>query len=98
MPQLRRIYWGRHNGRGRYTFHSRYINHQSVILITASEGDEGNSTASPQRFVGAANFRVENIAPFDGGVVFVVTIDWDHPLPLWTEVVMQDRYPQGFIR
>ena len=98
MPQLRRIYWGRHHGRGRYTFHSRYINRQSVVLITASEGDEGNSTQSPQRFVGNANVRVENIAPYDGGVTFVVVVEWDHPLPIRTDVVIQDGFPQGFVR
>jgi hypothetical protein len=91
------------------TFTSRFIHNQSIVLVTASEGDEGNLNVSPQRFVGAANFRVENISPFGftdphggesggGGVTFVVTVDWGEPLSLWTDLVILDEVPQGFIR
>jgi hypothetical protein len=98
VAQVRRIFWGRWRGRVRYTLNSRAINHQSVVLVAASEGDEGDSTASPQRFVGAADIRVANVAPFDGGVVFVVEIDWDEPIPIWTDVFIADEFPPGFIR
>ena len=98
MPQLHRMFLGRRKGRLKVTLNSRGINNQSVVLVSASEGDEGNSTASPQRFVGAANVRVENIAPFDGGVVFIVSILWDEPLPIWADIFVADGFPRGFIR
>jgi hypothetical protein len=98
MAEVRRIYWGRWRGRVSFTFNSGAINHQSVVIVTASEGDEGNSTASPQRFVGAADIRVANVAPFDGGVVFVVEIDWDQPISIWTDIYIASEFPQGFIR
>jgi hypothetical protein len=97
MAQVRRIYWGRKRGRMAFTFNSGAINHQSVVIVTASEGDEGNSTASPKRFVGNATIRVANIAPFDGGVVFVVEIDWPNPIPIWTDIYIASEFPQGFI-
>ena len=98
MAQLNRMFLGHRKGRLKVTFNSRGINHQSVVLVSASEGDEGNSTASPKRFVGAANVRVENIAPFDGGVVFVVSILWDEPLPIWADIFVADGFPRGFVR
>lgn len=98
MPQLIRAYWGHHHGRITLTLNDGDITHRSVVLATASEGDTGNSTASPQRFVGSATFRVCNIAPFDGGVHLVVEIDWDEGLPLWTDIVIMDGFPDGFLR
>jgi hypothetical protein len=98
MAQLRRIFLGRRKGRLKVTFSSRAINHQSVVLVSASEGDEGNSTASPKRFVGAANVHVENIAPFDGGVAFIISILWNDPLPIWADIYVADGFPNGFIR
>ncbi len=98
MSQVRRIFWGRWNGRVRFTFTSPFITKQSIVLVSASEGDEAITTASPQRFVGEADIWVGNIAPFDGGVVFVVAIDWDEPLPLWTDIVILDEVPQSFLR
>jgi hypothetical protein len=98
MSKVFRIFWGRHNGRVKLTVNGDIINDQSIVLVTASEGDEANSTASPARFVGNANIRVENIAPFNKGVVFIVSVDWDHPLPIWTDIVILDEFPQGFIR
>ena len=95
---LYRVYWGRRKGRLVCTVTGGGINHQSVVIVTASEGDESNSTASPQRFIGAADFTVTGIAPFDGGVRFAVQIGWDDPIPLWTDIIVMDGFPQGFVR
>ena len=62
--QVRRVFWGRYSGSVNLTFNSPFIHSQSIVLITASEGDEANTNMSPQRFVGAAIIRVDNIAPF----------------------------------
>lgn len=74
------------------------MSHQSVVLVTASEGDGSDSTASPQRLIGAADFTVTSIAPFDGGAGFVVQVGWDDPIPLWTDLAVTDGFPPGFIR
>jgi hypothetical protein len=96
--ELLRVYWGRYRGRVICRLNSPRINHQSVVLVTASEGDEANSTASPQRFIGSADFTVTSIAPFDGGVYFAVQIGWNEPIPFWSDIVIMDGFPQGFIR
>ena len=98
MAKVFRWFLGDFRGDVTCTFNSGAINHQSVVLVTASEGDRGDSTASPKRFVGSAHIRVENIAPFDGGVVFRVIIDWENPLPVWTDIFVADEFPQGFFR
>lgn len=97
MPQFRRIYWGRHRGRLRLTFISPFIRSLSTVLVTVSEGDDGDTTSPDFRFVGSAGMRVENIAPVAGRVVFVVSVDWDEPLPVWTDLVIFDEFPV-FIR
>jgi hypothetical protein len=48
--------------------------------------------------LGSAPIGIENIAPFDGGVVFRMYIFWDDPLPVWTDILIADEFPQGFIR
>jgi hypothetical protein len=98
MAQVFRWFLGQFNGVVDCTFSSGGINHQSVVLVAASEGDAGDSTASPQRFVGSATIQVDNIAPFDGGVTFRVNVLWDSPLSVWTDIVVMDEFPQGFAR
>jgi hypothetical protein len=96
--QVRRIYWGRHNGRVKCTFTSALIDSFSIVLVTVSEGDEANSTNPNFRFVGDANIRVENISPSFEKVVFIISVDWGEPLPIWTDLVILDEKPQGFLR
>jgi hypothetical protein len=98
MAQVFRWFLGRFRGRVTCTFSHEAINHQSVVLVAASEGDRGDSSASPQRKVGSASIRVENIAPFDRMVVFRVFIEWDDPLPVWADIFVADEFPQGFFR
>jgi hypothetical protein len=78
-----------------FNFQWDIINQDSFVLITASEGSERvedctmiYDSQSPHRFVGAARFTVDNIAPHDGGVTFHVTIDWPSPLILWIDIVV----------
>ena len=52
MPQHIHFFWGRHIGRTRYNFQWSPIHHDSVVLITASEGQPPITTQAPQRFVG----------------------------------------------
>jgi hypothetical protein len=71
-----------------------------------------SSTQQPERFVGAALITIHNIAPFGlaggegletgegrpvgGGVRFVVTVDWDEPLPIWVDIVLLDEKIGGW--
>lgn len=110
MARVFRWFVGNWNGRVRCTFKDTNINNQSVVLVTASEGEGADNSNAPQRFVGDANITVHNIAPFGfsnpygggraggGGVEFVITIDWHEPLPIWADIVVLDEIPQGFSR
>ncbi len=87
----------------KYNYRWDIIEHNSVVVITTTEGterfDDGVpifDTNSPNRFVGDARFTVDNIAPYDGGVWFRVTIYWSwwnwwRPLTLWTDIIVFDE-------
>jgi papain like cysteine protease AvrRpt2 len=98
--QTCRQYWKNLQGRCRLNFNWQAIDHDSVVLISASEywstdSDPGHSP----RFVGDARVRVHNISPhgppFDQnhGVTFVVTVDWDAPLHVVTDITVLDAKP-----
>ena len=94
--------WGP-NGTNTYNFQWDIINHQSVVAIMASEGREpfepgvGQllTSNSPERFVGAARFTVDNISPHDGGVTFHLTVDWSNALTVWTTILVFDEVQAG---
>jgi hypothetical protein len=94
MPKTIRKYWGPCNGRVPLNYNWPEIDHDSVVLITASEYD-GNRV----RFIGAASFTVANICPHgppydpNHGVTFVVNIAWDSPINLVTDIVLLDNKP-----
>jgi Papain-like cysteine protease AvrRpt2 len=94
MPQTIRKYWGPFNGRTTLNYNWPAIDHDSVVLITASEYD-----ANRVRFIGAASFTVANICPHgppydpNHGVTFVVNIDWGSPINLVTDIVLLDNKP-----
>lgn len=110
MPRVARWFVGHWRGRLHCTLNWRAIHQQSVVLVSASEGRDPSDTLAPGRFVGAANVTVHNIAPFGltdpfgggspggGGVRFVLTVEWDEPLPIWADIVVLDELPQGFVR
>jgi hypothetical protein len=77
-------------------------------MVSASEGREPGRTDDPFRFVGDANVTVRNIAPVsaqdpEGGdnlvpahVTFIISVDWDDPLPIWVDIALFDEFPRGF--
>jgi hypothetical protein len=96
MPRHARIFWGRHIGRTIFNFtwssiRGDRITGDSVVLISASEGQIPNTTAPNFRFVGDANFTVSNISPRFNAVSFVVNIDWYEPLILYTDITVFDK-------
>ena len=97
MPQAFHVYWGLHKGRVRLHATADFISPFSVVLITASEGEAPNTTNPNFRFVGDANIRVENISPTQGGVWFIVSVDWGEPLHIYTDIVILDEVPLPII-
>jgi hypothetical protein len=99
MQTCRQYWWGL-QGRNELNFNWDAIDHDSVVLISASEygPDDGDPPHSP-RFVGDATIRVRNVSPhgppFDPnhGVTFVVTVDWDEPLHVVTDISVLDDKP-----
>ena len=66
MSQGIRVFWPPRNGTASVNFNWPPINANSVVLVTASEYDPAaapDTDGSARRFVGAANIRVNNIAP-----------------------------------
>jgi hypothetical protein len=63
-------------------------------MVTASECGPGDTSeggrVNNDRFIGSAHYIVKNIAPFDGGVRFRVSIDWDEPLETYVDVTVFD--------
>jgi hypothetical protein len=93
MPSHKRVFWGYHSGIKRYQLLWQQVTRKSVVLISAAEANPpelGAFTFVPSRFVGDAVFSVENIAPQDGSVIFVIDVRWPDPLPLWTDVTLFD--------
>ena len=100
MPQTCRQYWWNLQGRCTLNFNWDAINHDSVVLITASDTDRTRLILLTARVSsGPANIGVENISPhsppFDPnhGVTFVVDVDWGSPLHVVTDITVLDQPP-----
>lgn len=85
------------NNTGIFNFSWDIINHDSSVIVTASEGKEPaengqvlGTTESPERFIGDAQFSVHDVAPYDGGVTFRIEIDWPSLLNLWVCITVLD--------
>jgi hypothetical protein len=68
--------WGLKRGTWVLVLETPSITRTSLVFASCSEGPPGG------KFVGAARFSIENVAPFDGGVKVRVNIDWPSPLAL----------------
>ena len=73
------------------------INAFSYVVVAASEGGEDVengqvllASTGPKRFIGDARFTVCNIAPQDHKLSFHVLINFNHPLVLWTDIIVFD--------
>ena len=99
MPKTIRIFFWNAKGRIRANYNwgiSPPITKKSVVLITAGEA----FPLDPQQFVpdftynlGDADVYVTNISPHDGGVEFIIHVDWPNPLPILVDItVLDDPY------
>jgi hypothetical protein len=94
MPKTIRKFWGPLKGRATLNYNWSDIDHDSVVLISASEYNQNKA-----RYVGPASVTVENIAPhgppFDPnhGVGFVVNADCGSPINVVTDIILLDSKP-----
>jgi hypothetical protein len=91
-----RMYLRDKRGRNQFRLSNPNIRRDSVVHISVTEAtelQEGVFTPIYSRFIGAANFTVHNIAPADGHVDFIVTIDWPEPLNIVTDISIFDPVP-----
>lgn len=61
----------------RLRFTNARINANSRVFVSASEYVTDPATT---RFIGSAPIQVLNVAPFNGGVLLWVVIDWGNPI------------------
>jgi hypothetical protein len=64
--------WGNKHGQWKLTLNWGAVNHNSRVFVSTSEFGGGQQVP----FVGAARYTVHNVAPFDGGVVVWINIEW----------------------
>jgi hypothetical protein len=99
MPRTIRKYWGPFQGRVTLNFNWPEINHDSVVVVSASEYSVTTPPSNEHRFIGAATITVDNVAPhgppFDPnhGVTFVVNVGWGAPLNIVTDITLLDDPP-----
>jgi hypothetical protein len=104
MSRTIRVYYGKeHNLHGRCSMNFNWppITHASAVEISAAEATDIN----PQAFVpdqgwsytlGLANVSVSNISPHDGGIEFILNVDWDSALNIVVDIMVFDPHEQFF--
>jgi len=88
MSQSIRVFYGTElnlHGRCRMNFNWPPITAVSIVSITAFEAMEWGSAAliGGQSYIpnlGEANVWVSNVSPHQGGVEFILNVDWKDPL------------------
>jgi hypothetical protein len=96
MPQTIRKYWGPLQGRMQLNFNWSVIDHDSTVLISASEYN-----AQRIRFIAEASITVDGIVPHgppydpagNHGVTFFVTVQWSTPINVVTDITVLDQKP-----
>ena len=102
VPMSVRVYWRMNPGRNVVNLNWYALSADSVVMVSASEYNPDSQMlpdSSDQRFVGAASITVDNVTPhgppFDPntGVTFVVTVGWNAPLNICTDVALIQNAP-----
>lgn len=102
MARSIRVFYGREiglRGRCRMNFNWGPINALSAVNITAGEAKDWESAQllGGQQFtynLGDANVWVSNISPHQGGVEFILNVDWAHPLNIAVTITVEDAAPE----
>lgn len=104
MGQSIRVFYGKEKGlrgRCRMNFNWPPINALSVVSITAFEATDWGSAnllggQSYNRHLGDANVWVSNVSPHQGGVEFILNVDWEAPLNVAVTIAVDEALPQHF--
>jgi hypothetical protein len=89
-----RVYWTGKKGRTVLNFNAPAISPLSVVHISAAEAGARHNNFTDawyDRFVGAANIWATNVAPHEGGVTFVLNVDWHQPLNVVTDITVSEK-------
>src|SRR5262245_53754746 len=74
------------------------ISPESVIFMSAAEADQtimqvdGGSTFR----LGDADIYITNVSPHNGGVEFILHVDWNSALDVLVDLTVADRYEEWF--
>jgi hypothetical protein len=101
MARSIRIFYGKElglRGRCRMNFNWPPITALSVVNISAGEATDWESAhlVGGQLFnyiLGDANVWVSNISPHQGGVEFILNVDWPTPLNIAVTITVEDEAP-----
>jgi len=97
-----RVYYGKEHGlrgRCRMNFNWPPINRHSTVIITAGEATD----VAPQAFdlktafvflLGDADVYVTNVSPHDGGVEFILHVNWPNPLNVVVDITVLEPAQQ----
>jgi hypothetical protein len=108
MSQTIRVFYGKESGfvgRVRANFNWPPINATSVVHISAAEVTtwgsaqlltDGNQTQNFLYHLGDADISVSNIAPHNGGVEFILHVNWHEPLNVAVTITVEDHGPNQF--
>jgi hypothetical protein len=77
-------YWHANGTFPQVRFVNQSVNANSRVFVNISE----YSNDPQHRFIGAAKMAVYNIAPYDGGFLAWVEIDWGSPLNIRFDVLI----------
>ncbi|MET8625515.1 hypothetical protein ABZW30_17505 [Kitasatospora sp. NPDC004669] len=96
-----RMWVPQRQGRSVLHFNDSEITPQSVVQVAATEAtDLGPPVFVGQNWgvlIGAASITVENVCVRDGGVDFVVNVDWSSPLNVSTDITILDPPAQYIV-
>jgi hypothetical protein len=72
---------------------------QSIVLISAAEATD-LTLGPPPTFnfnLGDADVYVTNVSPYDGGVEFILHVNWSAPLNVVVDICVFDPAEQFFV-
>ena len=104
MARTIRILFRGVQGRHRQNFNWNInppISHKSVIVMSAAEAVVDTNSilgieSSTSFNLGDADVYITNVSPHDGGVGFIIHVNWGSPLDVLVDLTVLDPYEQFF--
>lgn len=105
MPRTIRVWYANESGRIRKNVDwgiTPPMTRKSVVLISASEAlrpseNTINIESNALYNLADADVYVTNISPHDGGVEFILHVNWNTPLYVMVDITILDPYEQFFV-